>query len=462
MKNASLATLLLLCSVLLLAQDEAEKYRQAANRLIEAAMADRGGMEKLSYLCDRIGNRLSGSPALDRAIAWSAAQMKKDGLENVVTPRVMVPHWARGAESASVVEPVQQPLTILGLGGSVATPAEGITAAVVPVADFEELERKGRSGITGKIVLFNAPYVSYGRTVIFRHSGPSRAAKLGAVAVLVRSITPLAAQLPHTGALEYSSDAPQVPAAAVTIEDATLIQRLTDAGNPVTVHLKMEAHTEPDAPSANVIGEIPGSERPDEIVVMGGHLDSWDVGEGAQDDGSGCISALEAAHLIRQLGLKPRRTIRVVFWVNEENGGAGGRAYRDWAGATVRHHVASLEMDGGAETPLGFGVTAGIQTPAAVARLRFVGALLERIGAGAITPGGGGADIAPIMGDGVPGLALRTTGAHYFDWHHTRADTVDKVNPDDFRRCIAAMAVMAYALADMPERLGAPAGVESR
>jgi Zn-dependent M28 family amino/carboxypeptidase len=224
----------------------------------------------------------------------------------------------------------------------------------------------------------------------------------------------------------------------------------------------MDAHMEPDAPSANVIGEIRGSERPEEVVVMGGHLDSWDVGAGAQDDGTGCISALEAAHLIRRLGLKPRRTIRVVFWVNEENGGAGGRAYRDWIGAAVKDHVAAIEMDGGAETPIGFGVTAGSQTNAAVARLRVVGALLERIGAGAITPGGGGADIGPTMADGVPGLALRTTGAHYFDWHHTRADTVDKVDPDELRRCTAAMAVMAYVLADMPDRLGAGAAIESR
>jgi len=462
MKLASLVALLAASVVVLFSQDTNNNYRQVANRLIDAALADRAGMEKLTYLCDRIGNRLSGSPSLTRAIAWAAEQMKKDGLENVSTPRVMVPHWVRGSENAFIEEPVQRNLTILGLGGSIGTPRQGIVGAVVPVANFEELERKGRAGVEGKIVLFNAPYVSYGQTVIYRHSGPSRAAKLGAVATLVRSITPLAAQLPHTGALEYSNDAPKIPAAAVTIEDATLIQRLTDAGNTVTVHLQMEAHDEPDAEAANVIGEIRGSERPDEVVVMGGHIDSWDVGEGAQDDGSGIMAALEAAHLIHQLGLKPRRTIRVVFWVNEENGGAGGKAYREWAGAAVKDHVAAIEMDGGAETPVGFGITAGAQTAAAVARLRFVGTLLERIGAGAIAAGGGGADIAPIMAEGVPGLALRTTGAHYFDWHHTKADTVDKVDPEEFRRCIASMAVMAYMLADMPERVSAPAAVESR
>ena len=439
---------------LLSAEGLTDKYRDVANRLIDAAMADNGAMEKLTYLCDRIGNRLSGSASLDQAIAWSAAQMKKDGLENVVTPLVKVPHWVRGAESASIVDPVKRRLTILGLGGSIATPKQGIEAEVVPVANFDELEAKGRAGVEGKIVLFNAPYVSYGQTVVYRHGGASRAAKLGAVATLVRSITPLAAQLPHTGAMEYAEGVPQIPAAAVTIEDATLIQRLTDTGSKVTVHLQMEAHTEPDADSANVIGEIRGSEEPDKVVVIGGHIDSWDVGAGAQDDGSGIITALEAAHLIKSLGLKPRRTIRVVFWVNEENGGTGGKAYREWIEGHLKDHVAAIEMDGGAEKPVGFGVSAGAQTQAAVARLRDVGALLDRIGAGSVTGGGGGADIAPIMSGGVPGLAVRTVGTHYFDWHHTAADTVDKVDPDDLRRNVAAMAVMTYVLADMPDTIG--------
>jgi Zn-dependent M28 family amino/carboxypeptidase len=453
MKTISLLLAIAVSAVLLSAETLSDKYRDAANRLIDAALTDYAGMEKLAYLCDHIGNRLSGSTALDQAVAWAAAQMKKDGLENVVTPRVKVPHWVRGSESAAIVQPVNRQLTMLGLGGSIATPKEGITAAVVPVANFDELERKGRAAVEGKIVLFNAPYVSYGRTVIYRHGGPSRAAKLGAVAVLVRSITPLAVQLPHTGSMEYSADAPQIPAAAVTIEDATLIQRLIDAGGTVTVNLRMEAHTLPDADSANVIGEIPGSEKPDELVVIGGHLDSWDVGAGAQDDGSGCITALEAVHLIKKLGLKPRRTLRVVFWVNEENGGAGGKAYREWIGERLKDHVAAIEMDGGAERPVGFGVSAGADTNAAVARLREVGTLLDRIGAGSITSGGGGADIAPIMTGGVPGLALRTVGTHYFDWHHTRADTLDKIDLEDFRRNIAAMAIMGYVLADMPEAL---------
>jgi hypothetical protein len=334
-----------------------EQYRETANKLIDAALADQGGMDKLSYLCDRIGNRLSGSVGLEKAIAWAAAQMKDDGLVNVVTPLVKVPHWVRGNESAALTEPVVKPLTILGLGGSVATSKKGVTSEVVVVSSFEELEKRGKAGVQGKIVLFNVPYQSYGRTVVYRHSGASRAARLGAAAVLVRSITPISLQSPHTGALEYSESDPKIPAAAVTIEDATMIQRLADAGNRVSVHLEMEAHMLPDADSANVIGEIPGREKPEEVVVIGGHIDSWDVGAGAQDDGSGIITALEAAHLIHQLGLKPRRTLRVVFWTNEENGGAGGIGYREWAGDQVRNHVAAIEMDGGAEKPTGFGVS---------------------------------------------------------------------------------------------------------
>jgi carboxypeptidase Q len=430
-----------------------EQYRERASKLIDASLADQAGMDQLAYLCDRIGNRLSGSAALEKAVVWAAAQMKADGLTNVVTPRVKVPHWVRGNESAVLLEPVNKPLSILGLGGSVATPKRGITAEVVPISSFEDLERKGRAAIDGKIVLFNVPFEGYNRTVVYRTTGPSRAARLGAVAVLVRSVTPISLQSPHTGALEYADGFPKVPAAAVTIEDALLIQRLVDAGNPVTVHLEMEAHTLPDAESANVIGEIPGRERPDEVVVIGGHLDSWDVGAGAQDDGSGCITALEAAHIIHELGLTPRRTLRVVFWTNEENGGAGGDAYRVWAGDTVKNHVAAIEMDGGAEKPTGFGLSASGDLQSMLGRVREIGVLLDRFDAGAIQPGGGGADIAPIMMDGVPGLALRTVGTHYFDWHHSRADTTDKVKLEDLRANIAAMAVMAYVLADMPAPL---------
>ncbi len=427
-----------------------ESYKGPADQIIAAALADTDGYAKLSYLCDRIGNRLSGSPALNEAIQWAAAQMKRDGLENVATPAVQVPHWVRGAEKAAILSPVRRSLTLLGLGGSVGTPAEGITADVVPVSSFAELTALGHEKVAGKIVLFNVPYEGYGKTVGYRGTGASRAARLGAVAMLLRSVGSLAMQTPHTGSLDYSEADPKIPAAAITLEDATLIQRLADSGKTVTVHLSMEAHMLPPADSANVIGEIRGREKPEEIVLIGGHIDSWDVGAGAQDDGSGCIAALEAAAIIKKLGLRPRRTLRVVFWTNEENGLAGARAYRSMIGDAVHNHVAAIEMDSGAEKPVGFGLG---RSGGALARAKEIGRLLESIGADNIREGGGGADIGPLMRDGVPGLGLFTVGTHYFDWHHTATDTIDKINPQEFRQCIAALAVMGFVLADMPDRL---------
>ena len=432
-----------------------ERYRAAADKLTAAAMADTEGYERLAYLCYRIGNRLSGSPALERAIAWSVEQMKGAGLSNVRVIPVKVPHWVRGAESARMLEPVDKPLHMLGLGMSVGTPPGGLAADVVAVSTFEELASLGRGKVQGKIVLYNEVYRGYGETVLYRSAGPSRAAALGAVAVLVRSVTPLAMQIPHTGTLRYDESQPRIPAAAVSPEDAMMIARLCAGGVRVRVRLEMEARMEPDADSGDVIGEIPGRERPQEIVVMGGHIDSWDVGQGAQDDGAAIMASLQAVALIKKLGLQPRRTLRVAFWVNEENGSRGGQAYRAWVGDRIGDHAAAIEMDGGAETPRGFGASVD---QISLEMLGQIGRLLEPIGAGEITAGGGGEDISPLLRDGVPGLAERAAGTHYFDWHHTEADTLDKVDPGDFRKSVAAMAVMSYVLADMPGRLATAPG----
>jgi len=432
------------------AQDLTSQYRETADRLIDAALADREGYDRLAYLCYRIGSRLSGSPALERAIAWSAEQMRAAGLSNVRTIPVKVPHWVRGEESARMLAPLDKPLHMLGLGMSVGTPPEGITAEVVPVSDFGELDRLGAEKVRGKIVLYNEVYQGYWPTVMYRRTGASRAAALGAVAVLVRSVTPLAMQIPHTGEMNYDNAQPRIPAAAVSPEDAMMMARLAADGVTVKVHLQMSAHMEPDADSEDVFGEIPGKEHPEEVVLIGGHIDSWDVGEGAQDDGASVIACLQAVALMKKLGLQPRRTLRVAFWVNEENGGRGGEVYRAWIGDQIRNQVAAIEMDGGAETPVGFGAAVD---NASGDVLRQIAGLLKRVGATDIGGGGGGADIEPLMRDGVPGLAERTVGTHYFDWHHTEADTLDKVNPDDFRKNMAAMAVMSYVLADMPGRL---------
>jgi carboxypeptidase Q len=432
------------------AQDLADRYHAAAEKLIDAALEDRDGYAKLEYLCDRIGNRLSGSESLERAIAWARDTMQRDGLSNVRTIPVKVPHWVRGTESARLVEPENRALHMLGLGMSVGTRPGGIAGDVVVVSDFDELNRLGRAGVQGKIVLFNERFRGYPQTSPYRVDGPSRAAALGAIAALVRSVTPLPMEIPHTGMLSYDPAQPKIPAAAVSVEDALMMARFAEQKMPVKVHLEMNARMEPDADSFDVMGEIPGRERPEEVVVLGGHIDSWDVGQGAQDDGSGIIACLEAVELIKKAGLEPRRTIRVVFWVNEENGVRGGEAYRKWLKGQVRDHVAAIEMDGGAETPRGFGFGGPLASLPIVQR---IGKLLDRIGAGEIVAGGGGADIAPLALDGVPPLGVRTDAEHYFDWHHSVADTLDKVDLQEFRKNIASLAVMSYVLADMPGRL---------
>jgi hypothetical protein len=385
--------------------------------------------------------------------------MKRDGLDQVRTPKVMVPHWVRGSESAEMLAPVQIPLALLGLGGSVATPPEGIEAEAVCVRTFEELEALGADRVKGRIVVFHPEWQGYGRTVQYRGQGASRAARLGAVATLVRSMTGHSLRTPHTGAMNYAADAPKIPSAAISVEDAAHIDRLTRGGVPVRIRLRMSAQTLPDAEGANVMAQVTGGERPEEIVVLGGHFDSWDVGQGAHDDGAACVAAWHAVSLIRRLGLKPRRTVRVVLWANEENGLRGGRAYREMLGEEVKNHVAAIEMDSGCERPTGYGLTitgaAEEVTARAMGRLAGIGQLLEAIDAGSITRGGGGADIGPLMREGVPGIGHKTVGEHYMDWHHTHADTLDKVDPRHFRLSVAALAVLSFVLADMPERLGA-------
>lgn len=441
----------------------AARYAPDANKLIDAALKDNTALNRLEYLCYRIGNRLSGSPALEQAVKWSVDEMTRVGLANVRTIPVKVPHWIRGNESAEMLEPLRKPIFMLGLGNSVATPAAGITADVVVVSTFDELDKLGRSKVEGRIVLYDAPFVNYGETVAYRSGGASRAARLGALAALVRSVTPLSLRDPHTGAMNYTADDPKIPTAAVSVEDAIMMHKLTAAGQRVRVHLAMEAHFEPDADSFDVMGEIVGATKPEEIVVIGGHLDSWDVGQGAHDDGGGIMAALGAVALMKQLGLHPARTIRVVFWTNEENGARGGTAYRQWAGDVAKTHVAAIEMDGGAEKPIGFDVAAGQRQargpaaatppipPAIRSKAEAIVSLLKRIEANSIIAGGGETDIAPLMEAGVPAYGLRTVMTHYWDYHHSNADTFDKIVPDDFRRSMAAMAVMSYLLADWPQ-----------
>lgn len=440
---------LFLCISLLSAQTLEEQYRDRARKIIATAMADEEGMKKLTYLCDRIGHRLSGSEAYTRAVAWSAQQMIAGGLENVSTPAVKIPRWVRGQESAELVSPIQAKLTILGLG---MTGGGDVTAEVVGVKSFEELEKLGRAGVEGKIVLYHAPWVNYTVTGAFRRSGPSRAAKLGAKAVLIRSAGIPTTNLPHTGVTNFEPGVPLIPAAGMSEESLTLLERQLASGERVVVHYKSEAQMLPDGDGANVIGELKGSEKPEEVIVLGGHLDSWDVGQGAQDDGTGCIGPLQAVLLLKQLGLRPKRTIRVVFWANEENGTRGGNAYRDQFKDQLKNHVIAIEMDGGAERPIGMGITGGGEK--ALRQMQDIGKLLLPVGAGLVSAGGGGTDIGPIMREGVIGSGVRTIAKRYMEYHHTVADTLDKVDPIDFQKNIAQLAVFAYVLADMDVRLG--------
>jgi len=431
------------------AQSVADRYRADANRIIDAAIKDSTAWNRLAEMTETYGNRLSGSASLERAIDWVIAKMKEDGLQNVRGERVMVPVWVRGAESAQLVSPRAQNLPMLGLGGSIATPPAGITADVIVVGSFSDLAAKAAQA-RGKIVLFDVPFTSYGETVQYRGRGAIEAAKVGAVAALVRSVTPYSQRTPHTGGMFYDSTVRRIPAAAITVEDAEMMHRMQTRGERIRVKLVMSAKTLPDAPSRNVMGEIVGAEKPDEVVVFGGHIDSWDVGRGAMDDGGGVVVAWEAVKLLQRLGLKPRRTIRVVGWTNEENGGRGGQGYRDAHKADVDKHVLAIESDGGVFKPQGFGFSG---SDAAFDVVKQIGTLLDRVEAGSIVKGGGGADIGPIMALGVPGLGLNVDGTKYFWYHHTEADTIDKLDPHDMALCVATMAVMAYVVADMPETL---------
>ena len=426
-----------------------DTYRDPAARLIAESQSSAFAWERLALLGDTFGHRLSGSEALENAIRWAVAEMKKDGLDHVRAEPVKVPHWVRGQESVEITSPYRSTLAMLGLGNSVGTPADGIEADVLVVRSFGELDAAG-AGVAGKIVLFNVPFTTYGETVQYRSAGASRAARLGAVAMLIRAVGPPGLRTPHTGSLRYAEGTTKIPAAAIPVEDAERLQRMQNRGTKVRVRMKMEAKFLADADSANVIGEIRGRERPDEVVVVGGHFDSWDVGTGSTDDGGGCVVTWEALRLMKKLNLRPRRTVRVVLFTNEENGLAGGRAYLERHRSELAEHVLMLESDSGVFRPTGFGFTG---TSTARETLQQIAGLLRGIQADQIGPSGGGADIGPSVEAGqLPALSLEVDG-NYFLIHHTPADTVDKIDPADMAKASAAIAVMAYVVADMPDRL---------
>jgi carboxypeptidase Q len=427
-------------------------YATAAQRIAAANLTGEAAYRRVAALADQFGPRMTGSPALERAIVWAHDAFVADGQQNVSLDPVHVPIWQRGKESAEIVTPAPRRLAVLGLGGTVETPPGGLTAEVAVVSSFDELAKLG-GAVRGKIVLFNHPFpagnagAGYGKSVPYRTEGATRAAAFGAVAALVRSLASASLGAPHTGQMHYGPG-PKIPTAALSVEDAALLARLAARG-PVTVHLVLEDGSRPDAPSFNVLAELPGRELPDEIVVIGAHIDSWDVGEGAQDDGAGCAIVMESLATLRRLGLVPRRTIRAVLFTSEEEGAQGAKTYAEAHANELARHVAAFETDIGAGTPLGFRIDAA---PAAVAEARELVTLLTPLGATVIDEGFSGSDINAMRPAGVPLLGLFSDPTHYFDVHHSVADTLEKIDPAALGRNVAAVATMAYVVADRPTR----------
>ncbi len=434
----------------------------ALERIRDAAVASDYAYQQTAMLTDEVGPRLSGSRGAAVAVERVAAALRALGLEVRLEP-VKVPHWVRGAETATLTdwahraEGLSHKLAVTALGGSVATPKKGLSAEVLPVADYKALEALGRARVQGRIVLFTQVFDesmaavgragdAYGAASAYRANGASKAAALGAVAALVRSAGPIGNHQPHTGSLRYADEAPKIPAGALAAEDVLLIQRLAAKG-PVRLHLTLTPQTLPDADSFNVVADLKGRELPAEVVIVSGHLDSWDLGPSAQDDATGVAAAMHVAATFRQLGLTPRRTLRVIAWMNEENGVMGGKGYAAAQAANIAAHAAAIEMDYGAGHPTG--IAANV-TPDTLPLLKPVSEVLAGIGAGIVDfrLGGVGVDIGPLSKLGVPGFAPLTDGRDYFTIHHTAADTLDKVNPRHLAENAAVMSVLAYALAE--------------
>src|SRR2546430_1995197 len=434
-------------------------------RLQQAALTSDYAYRQVAHLADNIGPRLTGSAQAAKAVEYVAGELKAIGCE-VQLEKVIVSHWVRGEETAALVQwPGQaagttQKIELCALGGSVAT-SDGLTAEVLAARNFEELKSMPREKVAGKIVLFNYPFdkqmaaegrggEAYGEAVVYRADGPSAAARQGAVACLIRSVGGADYRLPHTGQTDYANDAPKIPAGAVTAEDADLIADLVRQG-PVRMKLVLTPQTLPDVESANVIGDIKGSEHPEQVIVVSGHLDSWDLGTGAIDDGAGVAVSMEVANLIQNLHLKPKRTIRAIAWMNEENGSAGSKQYWKDHEKEASNHFAAMETDGGAGHPLGINIKG---KPEVKKMLAPVAAILQESGAGVLNfVEHCGADIEPMEKAGVPAFSPIQGSRFYFNYHHAAADTLDKIVPKELAENSAVVSVLAYGLANMEQPL---------
>jgi hypothetical protein len=432
----------------------------------KAALESDYAWRQLAYLSNNIGARLSGSPQAQAAVEYTAKELRRLGLE-VKLEKVMVPHWVRGEETGALVEyphmvaGTTQKVVLTALGPSVATPANGLTAEVVVVNNFDELNALGRRRVEGKIVLFNPKFdqrladnglsgPAYGQAVVYRGRGAVEAARLGAVAALVRSVGGANFRLPHTGAFRYVDGVTKIPAAAVSAEDADMMADLAAQGR-VRLRLVLTPQMLPDAVSYNVVADLKGSEHPEQVVIVSGHLDSWDLGTGAIDDGAGCVMAMQTVQLLKNLKLRPKRTIRVVLWMNEENGLMGARGYANDHKDELANHFAAIEADAGAGRPLGFNATG---KPEILTLLQPLATILQTQGAGVTRMvDGAGADISVLQAVGVPTFAPLQDTRTYFHYHHTAADTLDKVDPRELQENCAVVAALTYTLASLPQSL---------
>ncbi|XP_020793071.1 carboxypeptidase Q [Boleophthalmus pectinirostris] len=430
---------------------EVAAYTDIAQKIIHLAVygdARNRSYSRLANFTDTIGNRVSGSKNLEMAINYMYKAMTLDGLDVHLEP-VKVPHWVRGKESAEMIQPRSKNLAILGLGSSIGTPPEGIQAEVLVVQSFQELQRR-ESEVPGKIVVFNQPFVSYGTTVLYRGLGASEAAKLGAVATLIRSITPFSINSPHTGWQYYQEDVKKIPTACITVEDAELMWRMAKRGEKIIVKLTMGATTLPDADSFNTVAEIKGWQHPEQVVLLSGHLDSWDVGQGAMDDGGGAMISWEALSLIKDLGLRPRRTMRAVLWTAEEQGGVGAQQYFNMHKVNLSNVDLVMESDLGTFKPVGLQFTGN---DAAQKVMAEVVKLLAPINTTKLEPHGEGTDINPWMQAGIPGASLHVMDSRYFWFHHSEGDTMTVQDPHEMDLCSALWAVVSYVVADLEEML---------
>jgi hypothetical protein len=412
----------------------------------------------LDYLSNQIGGRLSGSPQAAAAVEWSRQVMDTLGFDRVFVQEVMVPHWIRGEKEVATIRSSRsvgdQPVSICALGGSVPTSKLGILAEVVEVKNFQELDKLGKKGVEGKIVFFNRPmdatqlstFDAYRGAVDQRAKGPSEAVRYGAVAVIVRSMTLSLDDYPHTGGVRYDTTLRKIPAAAISTKGAELLSSVLKNEPKVQLYLRLNCQTLPDVKSYNVIGEIKGSTYPDEIVAVGGHLDSWDTGDGAHDDGAGCVQAIEALRLFKVLGIRPKRTIRAVLFMNEENGVRGGQKYAQLAQQNNEKNIAAIESDRGGFTPKEFFVEGN--NSQALPKVIAWQKLFEPYGLTGIRQGESGTDIQPLKPLGTTLIGYVPDSQRYFDYHHTSIDTFDKVNKRELELGAAAMASLVYLLSE--------------